>query len=158
MSVIYLQPEQLDLLRMSPDVLRETILDRAVQAGKIPAERRDQYRTLYDRDQPGAVRLIASLSPGVPPEVVAALASVADEPPYPRELFPELARRPRAVVSAAIRRTPEEPPSYPSPAAAASPPSAAEAPLISPELSEQLYPEIRQRKTQPPSRVTWADR
>jgi hypothetical protein len=138
--------------------MRETILDRAVQVGKIPTGRRDHYRTLYDRDQPGTVRLIASLAPGVPLEAAAALASITAEPPYPRELFPELARRPRAVVSAAIGRTPEEPPSFTSPAAAASPPLAAEAPLISPELSEQLFPELRERTTQRQSRVTWADR
>src|SRR5215207_1440052 len=99
---------------------REGVLDSAVRAAKIPPERVPIYREMYDRDPTGTVQLIQSLSPGVPPEAAAALDEFAgQQSPYPRELFPELARRPRAALGPAIARAAEESPSLPSPGAEA---------------------------------------
>jgi hypothetical protein len=47
-------------MQTDPTVLRETILERAVAAGKIPAAHRDDYRQRYDRDRAGKVRLLAA--------------------------------------------------------------------------------------------------
>ena len=54
-------------MQTDPTVLRETILERAVKAGKILAANRDHYRSRYNRDRAGTVQLLASLAPGVKP-------------------------------------------------------------------------------------------
>lgn len=96
---------------------REYVLDTAVAAGKFAESRRAHYRQMYDRDPAGTEQLLA------------ALASVGSEkPPYPRELFPELARLPSfppeedadAGVVAMSRRQPPSSGHAPAPAAHAS--------------------------------------
>lgn len=97
-STIWLDPAELAAMRMEPGVLRETILERAVQTGKIPAARRDAYRQQYKRDRLGTVRLLASLAPGVTPAQSRRIVEVAREADKEllasaRNAFPELRRR-----------------------------------------------------------------
>jgi hypothetical protein len=134
--------------------VREYLLDDAVRAGKFPSDRKHVYRDMFDRDPQGTLTLINSLAPGIEPGVAAALDRLGERSPYPRELFPELRRRPRAVLAAAITHAAEEPPSLPSPVAEA-PLPVKSAPVAG--WSEQLFPEVRRRKAKPPSRVTRAD-
>lgn len=90
---------------MPPDAMCETILDRAVQAGKIPTARREHYREMYKRDQPGTVRLLASLAPGINSRQLQQL--VASQRDHDEEVlaaarnsFPELQRRSRSAAPA----------------------------------------------------------
>jgi hypothetical protein len=101
-ETIWLEQEQLEVMRMSPDVVRETVLERAVATGKIPPERRDYYREQYQRDQPGTVHLLASLAPGVKPSDAKKLANAErqqdeDVLTAARNVFPELRRRTRSL-------------------------------------------------------------
>jgi hypothetical protein len=179
--------------------VRETVLDNAVRASKIRPEHREHYREQYKRDQPGTIRLLASLARDVseatarylaqeqPGLAARGLANVGGEDAMldaARRLFPEIRRRRNRVQrrstvlekphSAPGRGSPatiasgpggaaydrslavEEPPLLPSPAAE-SPLPAIEATATMAGLSEQLFPEIRERKMQR-SRVIWADR
>lgn len=77
---------------------RDYVLDQAIASGKFGPQRRAFWSTEYDRD------------PARTEQTLAALASATvDDPPYPQELFPELARpRSRRARTAA-------PPPSPSP-------------------------------------------
>jgi hypothetical protein len=78
---------------------RERVVSAAVQAGKIPQERADHYRRLYDASPSECERVLGSL--------VAALAPSAPLLPEPtreeinRALLPELTRpaHPRITIS-----------------------------------------------------------
>jgi|SRR5579871_2748689 len=68
---------------MLPDTRRrDTVLDYAIAAGKFSEQRRPFWATAYDRDPAGTEAVINLFA--VPPHMTE---------PYPRELFPELARR-----------------------------------------------------------------
>jgi hypothetical protein len=97
-STIWLDRAELAVIRVDPSVLRETMLERAVQTGKIPATRRDAYRQQYKRDPLGTVRLLASLSPGPKPSDAKILHEFERRQDHEllasaRAAFPELRRR-----------------------------------------------------------------
>jgi hypothetical protein len=97
-STIWLDPAEHAIMCTEASVLRETILERAVQAGKIPAARRDAYRQQYKRDRLGTVRLLASLAPGVKPSDARRLREAEERNgddllASARAAFPELRRR-----------------------------------------------------------------
>lgn len=83
---------------------REQLLAEAVRAGKFTAQRAEHYRQLYDSDPAGTEQVLAALAPvGNAITAAAVLAGapaavLAEVPPYPRELFPELVRRERRAA------------------------------------------------------------
>jgi hypothetical protein len=89
---------------------RESVIERAVTDGRLVPEARDRYRAAWDADPFGTEQVLASLSPGLTPEVRAALTRAQDPNPElagARAWFPELSPTPRlkdgsaAVTSAA---------------------------------------------------------
>jgi hypothetical protein len=58
---------------MPDPVRREQVLAKAVQEGKFPPSRVDHYRALYETDAEGTEKLIAALTPGLPPGELGAL-------------------------------------------------------------------------------------
>jgi hypothetical protein len=52
---------------MADPVRREQLLAKAVQEGKFPPSRVDHYRAMYETDPIETERLIATLTPGLPP-------------------------------------------------------------------------------------------
>lgn len=94
------------------ELRREYVRDQAVAAGKFSRSRAAYWRGEYDRDPAGTERTIASLASALTPD-----------PPYPRELFPELSRP----------RTRRERATAPAPAAAAAVP-----PPPAPDVDEQV--------------------
>jgi hypothetical protein len=107
-KTILLDQDELAVMRVNPRVLRETVLEHAVQAGKIPAARRDAYRQQYMRDRLGTVRLLASLAPGVKPSDARTLQEVERQQDdellaTARAAFPELRRRQAAGATPPVR-------------------------------------------------------
>lgn len=85
------------------ELRREYALDQALAAGKFTAARRAFWSQRYDADPAATAQVLAALAP-----------AVAEQPPYPPELFPELARQqPRrrpattALASAAAAAPPD---------------------------------------------------
>lgn len=107
------------------ELRREYVLDQAIAAGKFGEARRAHYAALYNRDPAGTE------------QVLAVLASATDgEPPYPRTLFPELAR-PRSGRSPT--RAAALPPPPPPPAARPTTDDGLDALVAG--WSKQLFPE-----------------
>jgi hypothetical protein len=97
-QTLLMNAAEMAVMQTDPTVLRETILERAVATGKIPAAHRDHYRERYDRDRAGTVALLASLAPGVRPSDARRLQQMerrhGDELlASARSAFPELRRR-----------------------------------------------------------------
>jgi hypothetical protein len=97
-KTIWLDQNELAVLRTDANVLRETVIERAVASGRIPATSRDRYRERYQRDQRGTVHLLAGLAPGVTPARTQRLADFErrqddDLLAAARAAFPELRGR-----------------------------------------------------------------
>jgi hypothetical protein len=91
----------------SRNVRREYVLAEAVRAGKFSAKRAAHWRKQYDRDPASTEAALAMLAPAL------------DGPqPYPRDLFPELAKKDRgsfrALRSSPAATAPAPAPSSPS--------------------------------------------
>jgi hypothetical protein len=75
---------------------RESVLDKAMAAGKFPQARRAHYAALFDRDPDGIERLLDVME-GIPPQLLAFASgeqqTVTD---WTRQLFPET--RPQQIV------------------------------------------------------------
>jgi len=102
-STILLDPAEFAAMQTDPAVARETILENAVQAGKILAAHRDHYRERYQRDRAGTVALLASLAPGVKPSDARTLREAEERNgdellASARAAFPELRRRANAAL------------------------------------------------------------
>lgn len=125
---------------------RDYLISEAIRAGKFTAARAQHYRQMYDRDPAGTEQLLAALAPaGTALAAAGALAGhpgpQAEPAPYPRELFPELARHDRhAPVAPALAAV-----AAPQPAPPARP--AADPGVIPPEQvarwSAELFPETQ---------------
>ena len=63
------------------ELRRDYVLDRAIASGKFGPQRRAFWSTQYDRDPARTEQTLAAL-----------VSATGDDPPYPEELFPELAR------------------------------------------------------------------
>jgi hypothetical protein len=148
---------------MQVDHHREHLLNAAVAAGKFPESRRGHWRALYDHDPAGTAQVIAALTPAVGPNPTFGVT------PYPRELFPELARQPshmrfasrQADVGVAAVSFQSPPATRPSPAQAPlSVPSSSPAAIALPTAeqvsawSRELFPEVAQPRVGP---VIWAN-
>jgi hypothetical protein len=95
-------------MQTDPTVLRETILERAVKAGKILAAQRDHYRSRYQRDRAGTVQLLASLAPGVKPSDARTLREMERQQgdellASARAAFPELRGRQADAAQPPVR-------------------------------------------------------
>jgi hypothetical protein len=100
---------------------REHVINEAIRAGKFSESRRAFWTAEYDRNPARTEQTLASLASGLD-----------GEPPYPRELFPELSRR----HSPHTRRT--------AVAASAPPPPPPAAEIVDEEVarwSRELFPE-----------------
>jgi hypothetical protein len=158
-KTILLDRAELAAMQTDPNVLRETILERAVATGKILAAQRDHYRERYNRDRAGTVRLLASLAPGVKPSDARSLREFERQQgdellASARAAFPELRRR-QANRALHPRGRPVLP------AHVAGEGSGAAATSLSPaapshETIASLFPELRQRRST--GRITWADK
>lgn len=101
-KTLLLNPAEFAAMQTDPAVARETILENAVQAGKITAASRDHYRSRYQRDRAGTVQLLASLAPGVKPSDARTLREMERRQDdellaSARNAFPELRRRASAA-------------------------------------------------------------
>lgn len=67
----------------------ETLLDAAVDDGRISETRKPHYRALHDRDPLGTERVLASLAPGPRPG-----NRPSDSRGYPSSWLPEIAADP----------------------------------------------------------------
>lgn len=116
----------------SQELRREYVLNAAVASGKFTEARRAHWSQQYDRDPAGTEATLA------------ALASVTvGAAPYPRDLFPELARQGRAASGRPSRIAPAATAArHPAPRPA---PPAAESGVPSPEQvsawSRALFPD-----------------
>jgi hypothetical protein len=87
------------------ELRREYVLDQAIASGKFGPARRAHWHRQYDLDPSGTEQVLASLA-----------SATVGEPPYPRELFPELSRqrspraRKTAVAATAAPPAPTPPP------------------------------------------------
>jgi hypothetical protein len=151
---------------------RDRLIEQAVVDGRILGERRDHYRNAWDRDPFGTEQLLASLSPGLTPDVRAALFGQQDPNPelaLAQTLFPEL-RQPRplghggtpaplAAATPAPAQTPHRRPVALPEGAELSPPAAE--PSLTPEevaaWSRALFPETVARKDAEAGLVSYAD-
>jgi hypothetical protein len=76
---------------------RDRVLGEAIAAGKFGEHRRTFWTEQYDAN------------PSQTEAVLAAMVSVQPEPPYPQELFPELARRQQRPGRSRAAATPAPP-------------------------------------------------
>jgi hypothetical protein len=107
-KTLLLNPVEFAAMQTDPTVARETILENAVQAGKIPAASRDAYRSRYQRDRAGTVQLLASLAPGVKPSDARTLREMERQQgdellASARAAFPELRGRQADAAQPPVR-------------------------------------------------------
>lgn len=91
------------------EIEHNRILDDAIAAGKFPPSRREAWAKYMKTDPDGAKEAIAKLEPGLVPvgaEIGSPGTATEDSavPPYPVELFPEVAKRRRSeqIVAAGL--------------------------------------------------------
>jgi hypothetical protein len=82
------------------ELRRDHLIEQAVAAGKFPPSRREHWAREYDRDPAATEVTLAALAPALV-GVRSPTALAAGDSPYPRELFPELARADRRAGQAA---------------------------------------------------------
>jgi len=125
---------------------------------------------MYDRDAEGTIGLVDVLASGLPPTAAASLPTQDEALAEARSMFPELRRRSRAAMprsrtgvapagqSVLVGTASDGAASYARPVLGGEDLSENPEPAISSEQIEQMFPEVRARKSQEGGRVTWADR